>query len=97
MPESLFLIKLQVCNFIKKATLTQLFSCELCEMSKNTLFTEHLRTTDSDSFNMFLLNVGMLHSIKSPNLAPDLKKGFNNPASFDQNSYARRSWQKRQT
>ena len=33
-----FLIKLQAwaCNFIKKETLTQVFSCEFCEISKNT-------------------------------------------------------------
>ena len=33
-----FLIKLQasVCNFIKKETLAQVFSCEFCEVSKNT-------------------------------------------------------------
>ena len=31
------LIKLQAaCNFIKKETLAQLFSCEFCEISKNT-------------------------------------------------------------
>ena len=35
------------CNFIKKETLTQVFSCEFCEISKNTFFTEHLRTTAS--------------------------------------------------
>ena len=28
-------------KFIKKETLQQLFSCELCEISKNTFFTEH--------------------------------------------------------
>ena len=28
----------QACNFIKKVTLTQLFSCEFCEISKNTFF-----------------------------------------------------------
>ena len=39
-----FLIKLQAsCNFIKKETPTQVFSCEFCEISKNTFFTEHLR------------------------------------------------------
>ena len=38
MPESLFLMKLQAlaCNFIKKETLAQVFSCEICETSKNT-------------------------------------------------------------
>ena len=32
-------------NFIKKETLAQVFSCEFCEISKNTFFTEHLWTT----------------------------------------------------
>ena len=35
------------CNFIKKESLAQLFSSEFCEISKNTSFTEHLRTTAS--------------------------------------------------
>ena len=32
----------QACNFIKKEALAQVFSCEFCEISKNTFFTEHL-------------------------------------------------------
>ena len=46
-----FLIKLQAeaCNFIKKETQAQVFSCEFCEISKNTFSTEQLRTTASDS------------------------------------------------
>ena len=35
------------CNFIKKETLAHVFSCEFCEISKNTFFTEHLWTTAS--------------------------------------------------
>ena len=35
------------CNFIKKETLTQVFSCEFCEISKNTFSTQHLWTTAS--------------------------------------------------
>ena len=47
--QSLILIKLQtVCNFIKNRTLAHVFSCEFCEISKNTFFTEHLWTTVSD-------------------------------------------------
>ena len=45
-----FLIKLQACNFIKKETLAQVFSYEFCEISKNTFFTEHLRTTASNAY-----------------------------------------------
>ena len=37
MPESLFLIKLQA-FFIKKETLTQVFSCEFSEIFKNSFF-----------------------------------------------------------
>ena len=35
------------CNFIKKETLAQVFSCEFFEIYKNTFFTEHLRPTAS--------------------------------------------------
>ena len=50
-----FLIKLQaeVCNFIKKETLAQMFSCEICEISKNTFFIENLQVTASDFKNRF--------------------------------------------
>ena len=30
------------CKFIKKEALAQVFSCEFCELFKNTFFTEHL-------------------------------------------------------
>ena len=50
-----FLMKLQadVCNFIKKETLAQMFCYEICEISKNTFFIEHLRVTASDFKNRF--------------------------------------------
>ena len=35
------------CNFIKKETLAQVFSCGFCKISKNTFFTDHLWTTAS--------------------------------------------------
>ena len=38
---------LQACNFIKKETVAQVFSCEFCEIFKNTFFTEYLWTTAS--------------------------------------------------
>ena len=38
---------LEACNFIKKESLPQVFTCEFYENSKNTFFTEHLRTTAS--------------------------------------------------
>ena len=44
-----FLIKLlaKACNFIKKETLAQVFSCEFCEIFKNTFFTDYLQATPS--------------------------------------------------
>ena len=38
----------KVCNFIKKEALTQVFSCEFCEIFKSTYFEEHLQTAASD-------------------------------------------------
>ena len=43
----------QACNFIKKETLAQVFSCEFCEIAKNTFFTEHLWTTACVTNKMF--------------------------------------------
>ena len=36
------------CNFIKKETLVQVFSCEFFEIFKNIFFMEHLRATASE-------------------------------------------------
>ena len=47
----------QACNFIKKVTLEQVFSCEFCEICKNTFFTEHLWTTASISERIFYLDL----------------------------------------
>ena len=54
-----FLIKLQTspCKFINKETLAQVFSCEFCEISKNTFFTEHLWVT------AFSVNWGIIEAI----------------------------------
>ena len=43
-PESLFQqsCRPNVCNLLKKETLAQVFSCEFYEISKNTIFIEHL-------------------------------------------------------
>ena len=37
----------KACTFIKKTT-SQMFSCEYCEISKNTYFEEHLHTAASE-------------------------------------------------
>ena len=63
---SLF-IKLQAeaCNFITKETLAQVFSCDFSEISKNTFFTEHIRTTASAGGSLAeaisMTYSGMLH------------------------------------
>ena len=52
---------LKACNCIKKETLAQVFSCEFCEISKNTFFTEHLRTTASYNYlNGLIINVNFV-------------------------------------
>ena len=50
--QSPFLIK-GLCNFIINEILAQLFSCEFCEIFKNTLFAEHLRTTASRIIQLY--------------------------------------------
>ena len=42
-------------NIIKKKTLAHMFSCEFCEISKNTFFTEHHWTTASEKIIKILL------------------------------------------
>ena len=42
---------LRTATLLKKKTLAQVFSCEFCEISKNTFFTEHLWTTPSECRN----------------------------------------------
>ena len=68
MPEPKF------CSFIKKETLAQVFSCEFCEISKNTFHIEHLQTSASASWlqlsspyfflgtGIFLANEAILHN-----------------------------------
>ena len=53
--QSLFFNKVAgaACNFIKKETLAQMFSCEFCEIFKNTFFK---RTPLVAAFNSFILN-----------------------------------------
>ena len=54
-----FLIKLQAlqakdCNFVKKETLSQVFSCKFRKISENTFLIEHLRTTASGRYSASL-------------------------------------------
>ena len=47
----------QDCNFIKKETLVQVFSCEFCEIFKDTFFTEYFWTTASIHLEIHLKSV----------------------------------------
>ena len=51
-PEALFnqVPGLRPATLLKKKTLSQVFSCEFCEISNNTFFTEHLQATTSVTF-----------------------------------------------
>ena len=46
--------------FIKKETLTQVFSYKFCEISKNIFFTEDLWTTVSANADICTLSIGYL-------------------------------------
>ena len=73
-----FLIELQAqtCKFIKKEILTQLFSCEFCEIFKNTFF---LQNTSSGCFfrKVLCYTIPLIISGKHRNSCPDVfcKKG----------------------
>ena len=45
--KSLFFYRRKACNFIKREALAMVFSCEFCEISKTTTFTEHSLVTAS--------------------------------------------------
>ena len=45
------------CNFIKKETLAQVFSCKFCEIFKNTFLTEHLQLTASEANALFFYSL----------------------------------------
>ena len=51
----------QACNFIKKETLAQVFSCEFCEISKDTFFTEHFQATASMFCSLELTDLAESH------------------------------------
>ena len=72
---------LPVCNFIKKETLTLVFSCEFCQISKNTFFIEHLRWMPLDipqtfnwKINLLLFDIFMMYIIKSYNHQFNIQK-----------------------
>ena len=50
-----FIVAVRLFNFIKKEALAQVFSCEICEIFKNTFFTEYLWTTASGNVCTYVL------------------------------------------
>ena len=62
-------IQKQLYNFIKKETLTQVFSCEFCEILKSTFLIEHLPTTASISYIFDLV-------LNTPLTWPEIKISF---------------------
>ena len=49
------------CNFIKKDSLAQVFSCQFYDTFKNTFFTEHLWVTASVNFTVKELCLPIFH------------------------------------
>ena len=54
--------QVQACNFVNKRLQTQIFPCEIHDISKNTYFEEHLRTT-AFAYNAKLLGYIMIQSL----------------------------------
>ena len=53
-------VRTEACNFIKKETLAQVFSCEFCEIFKNMYFEDHLRKAASWSLWFSLITLKIL-------------------------------------
>ena len=56
-PVPVIKLKAKAFNFIKREALAQMFSCEFYEISKNTCFTKHLRTTASKTLTFSSMRV----------------------------------------
>ena len=63
-------------NSINKETLAQVFSCEFCEIFKNTYFTEHLRTT------AFVHNHTKINTYQVPNILKWCRRRYQNKTIF---------------
>ena len=84
MPELPVLIEFQTeaCNLIKQETLAQVFSCEFCEILKNSFFIEN--------FSWMLLNI--YHANRSSSCTNHV--GFRSPEDFLDFSVAESQFQK---
>ena len=56
------------CNFIKKETLAQLFSCDFCEISKNTFPYRTPLVTASEKYNLPCQALLIILSVNSAGL-----------------------------
>ena len=74
---TLFLIKLQPSDLqvFKKETPTQVFSREFCEIFRDTIFTEHLRTTASEIRRVSFVRISFF-SLDKPVLANTIPRIF---------------------
>ena len=71
--QSLFFIKVEDLRpvTLSKKTTWQVLSCECCEISKNSFFTEHLQMIAFDRIlNMFMVNM----QVSPVEILPNLKK-----------------------
>ena len=77
--QSLFFNKVAdaACNFIKKETLAQVFSCEFCEISKNTFFYRTPLVAASEN------EIPALNSLKSFEFKPKTIIGYISSSSSD--------------
>ena len=62
-----FFIKLQaeVCNFIKKETLPQVYFSEFCKISKNIFFTDHHKVAASVTTPLYFNNTPVRNRLQS--------------------------------
>ena len=82
-----YLYQTQACNFIKKKNLAQVFSCEFCEISKNTFFTEHLRWLLLHKSNTnpqyYQLTISLIHRTNNSLTMTVLRKLENESCFYD--------------
>ena len=80
MLESIFnkVTGLKICNFIKKETSPQMFSCEYQEIFKNTFCMEHLRWLLLKIAEKFLRNSDLIRGICTEEFIRNFSLCFNN-------------------
>ena len=84
--QSLSLVKLKVsaCNFIKRESLAQVFSCEFCKISKNSFFIKHFRATASKCSVLQKQWLTVLKNTLNTSLDGNTKKPLKTPVTIQQ-------------